>query len=214
VPGLGQLPVVGRLFSDHNGDHVKTEIVLQITPHIVRPQLTMDSDTRELWSGTDTNVRTEQLRLDPSRPVASSATGAPALPYTPVKPGQVGGGTMGPPPAASGSAATAPKSAFGQPPPPMRTTPPPAPYNGRFSGTPAVPQGSTCRGSRTGATTTHAGVWQRRRLGRKHGAAASATWSGAGGADSTDAARANAPAADGHSQRQPAVLDPAAAPEP
>ncbi|QWC90421.1 type IV pilus secretin PilQ [Cupriavidus metallidurans] len=141
VPGLGQLPVVGRLFSDHNGDHVKTEIVLQITPHIVRPQLTMDSDTRELWSGTDTNVRTEQLRLDPSRPVASSATGAPALPYTPVKPGQVGGGTMGPPPAASGSAATAPKSAFGQPPPPMRTTPPPAPYNGRFSGTPAVPQG-------------------------------------------------------------------------
>jgi general secretion pathway protein D len=132
---------LGGLFSDHNGDHVKTEIVLQITPHIVRPQLTMDSDTRELWSGTDTNVRTEQLRLDPSRPVASSATGAPALPYTPVKPGQVGGGTMGPPPAASGSAATAPKSAFGQPPPPMRTTPPPAPYNGRFSGTPAVPQG-------------------------------------------------------------------------
>ncbi|MDE4920051.1 type IV pilus secretin PilQ [Cupriavidus metallidurans] len=141
VPGLGQLPVVGRLFSDHNGDHVKTEIVLQITPHIVRPQLTMDSDTRELWSGTDTNVRTEQLRLDPSRPVASTASGAPALPYTPVKPGQVGGGTMGPPPAASGSAAATPKSAFGQPPPPMRTTPPPAPYNGRFSGTPAVPQG-------------------------------------------------------------------------
>ena len=141
VPGLGQLPVVGRLFSDPNGDHVKTEIVLQITPHIVRPQLTMDSDTRELWSGTDTNVRTEQLRLDPSRPVASTASGAPALPYTPVKPGQVGGGTMGPPPAASGSAAATPKSAFGQPPPPMRTTPPPAPYNGRFSGTPAVPQG-------------------------------------------------------------------------
>jgi len=166
VPGLGQLPVLGRLFSDHNGDHVKTEIVLQITPHIVRPQLAADGETRELWSGTDTNVRTEQLRLDPASPVAPLANGQamPQLPYAPARAGQVGGGTTGPAvssvrpepsapaPAtqATGSAAVIggdtgnanpvpPKGAFGQPPPPMRTTPPPAPYGGRFSGTPAVP---------------------------------------------------------------------------
>ncbi|HEX8028456.1 MAG TPA: type IV pilus secretin PilQ, partial [Vicinamibacterales bacterium] len=65
VPGLGQLPVLGRLFSDHNGDHTKTEIVLQITPHIVRPQLAADVDTQEVWSGTDVNVHADQLRLDP-----------------------------------------------------------------------------------------------------------------------------------------------------
>ncbi len=35
VPGLGQIPVLGRLFSSHKDDGMKTEIVLSITPRIV-----------------------------------------------------------------------------------------------------------------------------------------------------------------------------------
>ena len=35
VPGLGQMPVLGRLFSSHKDDSTKTEIVLSITPRIV-----------------------------------------------------------------------------------------------------------------------------------------------------------------------------------
>ena len=35
VPGLGQIPILGRLFSSHKDDKSKTEIVLSITPHIV-----------------------------------------------------------------------------------------------------------------------------------------------------------------------------------
>ncbi|MFP3549641.1 secretin N-terminal domain-containing protein [Paraburkholderia sp. SIMBA_049] len=141
VPGLGQLPVLGRLFSNHNGDHVKTEIVLQITPHIVRPQIAADADTQEVWSGTDVNVHSEQLRLDPV-----VAELEPAVPRPVVRtPGSVGGGTTG------GAAATphsstqgrpttqSPASAFGQLPPAPRTAPPQQPYGGRYSTLPAPP---------------------------------------------------------------------------
>jgi general secretion pathway protein D len=140
VPGLGQLPILGRLFSDHNGDHVKTEIVLQITPHIVRPQLSADADTQELWSGTDVDVHADQLRLDP---VVSDATQHAPLP--PVHaPGNVGGGTVGAPREPHASATVPgttapPTSSFGQLPPAPRTTAPPLPYGGRFSTLPSAP---------------------------------------------------------------------------
>jgi len=142
VPGLGQLPVLGRLFSDHGGDHKKTEIVLQITPHIVRPQVAADADTQEVWSGTDVNVHADQLRLDP---VALNAE-APAAPVAKAVPGSVGGGTSGgaaspPLDAAANRAQPSPGSgAFGRMPAAPRTTPPPDPYGGRFSRSqPALP---------------------------------------------------------------------------
>ncbi|CAE6728297.1 secretin N-terminal domain-containing protein [Paraburkholderia haematera] len=140
VPGLGQLPVLGRLFSDHNGDHVKTEIVLQITPHIVRPQLAADVDTQEVWSGTDVNVHADQLRLDP----VIAAAAVPGAPAVKPMPGSVGGGTTGSKAAqagsAAGSSATVPATgSFGQLPPPQRTTPPPPPYGGRFAPQPTAP---------------------------------------------------------------------------
>ncbi|WP_321917714.1 MULTISPECIES: type IV pilus secretin PilQ [unclassified Paraburkholderia] len=138
VPGLGQLPVLGRLFSNHNGDHVKTEIVLQITPHIVRPMVAPDADTQELWSGTDVNVHADQLRLDPV--VASAATSV--APAAKPMPGMVGGGTVGGASSRSGAEAypalpSPSNGAFGQMAPAPRTTPPPEPYGGRFSRNPA-----------------------------------------------------------------------------
>ncbi|RQR26253.1 general secretion pathway protein GspD [Burkholderia sp. Bp9143] len=167
VPGLGQLPVLGRLFSDHGGDHKKTEIVLQITPHVIRPQVAADADMQEVWSGTDVNVHADQLRLDPvalnaEAPAApeakegkdakdaKDAKEAPAAPEAKVVPGSVGGGTSGgaapsPLEAAANRAQPSPGSgAFGQLPAAPRTTPPPDPYGGRFSRPqPASPAPST-----------------------------------------------------------------------
>ena len=138
VPGLGQLPVRGRLFSNHNGDHVKTEIVLQITPHIVRPQIAADADTQEVWSGTDVNVHADQLRLDPV-----VAELEPAVPRPVVRtPGSVGGGTTGGAQRSSTQnrpTTPPPASAFGQLPVQPRTTPPPQPYGGRYSTLPSLP---------------------------------------------------------------------------
>jgi general secretion pathway protein D len=138
VPGLGQLPLLGHLFSNHNGDHGKTEIVLQITPHIIRPQLTADADTQEVWSGTDGSVRAERWRAEPDASGAAAAT-----------PGGVGGsGGAGGAASASSPVVTAPPGgAFGQQPVPMRTTPPPEPYGGRFASTPGVPPAAPTSGN-------------------------------------------------------------------
>ncbi len=65
VPGLGQVPVAGRLFSSNNGNASKSEIVLSITPHIVRPQILPEARVGDVWSGTEANVRDRPLRLDP-----------------------------------------------------------------------------------------------------------------------------------------------------
>jgi general secretion pathway protein D len=57
IPGLSQIPVVGRLFGSHNSDREKSEIVLSITPHIIRTQARAASDSTEFWYGTETRSR-------------------------------------------------------------------------------------------------------------------------------------------------------------
>src|SRR5574340_152185 len=52
VPGLGQIPVLGHLFSSHKKDGKKTEIVLAITPRIVGSARLHDAGEVEYWSGT------------------------------------------------------------------------------------------------------------------------------------------------------------------
>ncbi len=76
VPGLGDLPLLGRLFSSHKDDARKTEIILSITPHIVRNIRRPDAELTEFWSGTDTTLRTRPLSL---QPVGMVKTGSTAL---------------------------------------------------------------------------------------------------------------------------------------
>jgi general secretion pathway protein D len=53
VPGLGEIPVIGRLFSSKSTDAIKTDILLSITPHIVRRVEVPDEDVRSIWSGRE-----------------------------------------------------------------------------------------------------------------------------------------------------------------
>lgn len=57
IPGLSQIPIVGRLFGSNSTDREKTEIVLSITPHIIRTQARPPSDATEFWYGTETRSR-------------------------------------------------------------------------------------------------------------------------------------------------------------
>jgi general secretion pathway protein D len=57
IPGLSQIPIVGRLFGSHNSDREKSEIVLSVTPHIIRTQARAASDATEFWYGTETRSR-------------------------------------------------------------------------------------------------------------------------------------------------------------
>jgi general secretion pathway protein D len=123
IPGLSQIPVVGRLFGSHNSDREKNEIVLSITPHIIRTQARPASDATEFWYGTETRSRSTPFGggggFDSSGSSAASAGGA----------GAVGGGaglpTVGPRP--SVSQPVAPSAPAPLPPPAAPAGPPPHP---------------------------------------------------------------------------------------
>ncbi len=61
VPILGDIPLIGQLFSTTQVDTVATEIVLTITPHIVRKLDTPGLEAQAFWSGTETNYSTTPL---------------------------------------------------------------------------------------------------------------------------------------------------------
>jgi general secretion pathway protein D len=78
VPGLGQMPILGRLFSSHKDDSKKTEIVLSITPRIVGSARLADASEVEYWAGTESSLRSNLLNMKPLGSVALSGMGASA----------------------------------------------------------------------------------------------------------------------------------------
>ena len=56
LPGLGDIPLIGRLFSNQQDQKSKTEIVLAITPRIVSNIARPSAEISEYWSGTDTVI--------------------------------------------------------------------------------------------------------------------------------------------------------------
>ena len=56
IPGLGDIPIVGRLFGSRNTDREKNEIVLSITPRIIRAQTRPAADVSEFWYGSESRI--------------------------------------------------------------------------------------------------------------------------------------------------------------
>ncbi len=71
VPGLGDLPVLGRLFSSQRDDFQRTELVLAITPRILRNAPRPDLAQAEMWVGSEMATR---LRATPTRVALASAS--------------------------------------------------------------------------------------------------------------------------------------------
>ncbi|MCD6706886.1 MAG: type II and III secretion system protein [Thiobacillus sp.] len=85
IPGLGQIPVLGRLFSSHKDDNTKTEIVLSITPRIVGSARLREAREVEYWSGTESGLRDSLFNMKPLGSVAVS-TAAAAAPVARARP--------------------------------------------------------------------------------------------------------------------------------
>jgi len=64
VPGLGDIPVLGHLFSSTTVDAITTEVILTITPRIIRPLNMPNVETQTFWSGTETNYAIAPLFTD------------------------------------------------------------------------------------------------------------------------------------------------------
>ena len=131
IPFLGDLPLIGQLFTANKTDNKRTDLFLTLTPHIIRsPQIT-DEDLIPIWVGTENNVSFSGLntRLESPNATGSPFDAPPAVaPQTPGRP--VGTG-----PASAGSATALPNIPQGGMPndPFKRPVPAPAPA-------PVVPQ--------------------------------------------------------------------------
>lgn len=96
IPLLGDVPLLGRLFSSQSDSGNKTEIILSITPRLIRNAQRKEPAAESFWSGTEANLRLKPLQLRsletmptnavPAKPgeevkqttVAPAATAAPA----------------------------------------------------------------------------------------------------------------------------------------
>lgn len=64
LPGLGDIPLIGRLFSNQEDKKNKTEIVLAITPRIISNIQLPKAEISEYWSGTE-NMISDKPRISP-----------------------------------------------------------------------------------------------------------------------------------------------------
>jgi general secretion pathway protein D len=98
IPGLGDIPILSRLFGTNHRDQEKDEIVLSITPRIIRMQPRPASDTTEFWYGSESRVRAHPFATDagaaraggsaPTGPAQGAAPTAPTIyPAPAVSPG-------------------------------------------------------------------------------------------------------------------------------
>lgn len=88
LPGLGDLPVAGRLFSSQRDESQRTELVLAITPRVLRNVRHAEASETELWVGTEMSprlrppgggvARSPDAAADkPQQPTAAPAGAAP-----------------------------------------------------------------------------------------------------------------------------------------
>ncbi|MHB1397589.1 MAG: secretin N-terminal domain-containing protein [Trichloromonadaceae bacterium] len=153
VAFLGELPLIGNLFSSHNNTKAKREILLSITPRIVRSVEMPRADVATIWSGGEDNLQagpnfgafagtfipaTEQPPVAPSPaqqapegfPVLQQGLhGPPLVPSVIEPPLSPAAGTAPAPPAlvVAPPAAITPPAAVASPVQPMPVQPMPAP---------------------------------------------------------------------------------------
>jgi len=53
IPGVGDFPAIGSLFSNHNDDETKTDVLMVITPVVIRSQEIPGTEATEIWSGSE-----------------------------------------------------------------------------------------------------------------------------------------------------------------
>jgi general secretion pathway protein D len=56
IPFIGDIPIVGRLFSREGNEHHTTDLVLTLTPHIIRIPDVTEEDVTPYFVGTDSNI--------------------------------------------------------------------------------------------------------------------------------------------------------------
>lgn len=139
VPGLGNLPVLSRIFAGESIDRAQSELLIVLVPHIVRSLNVDDQNLRGVAAGTEQVVKlTYGPREEAKDEKAPASAGTGPAPLAPAPAGMMER-LLRPAPAVQPGASPAPASPFpapaapvplpaGQPPPPApEAAKPPAP---------------------------------------------------------------------------------------
>ena len=116
VPGVGDLPIVGRLFGSQTDSNGRTEILLSITPRIVRAVQRPPASASEFGAGTEASFRRRPdnaVRAQVALPTTGARPATPAL----TLPATVTTTPVAPPPAQE------PATSFSVPPSALPATP-------------------------------------------------------------------------------------------
>ncbi len=88
IPGLSDIPLVGRLFAHSTKSADQTDIILTLTPHIIRVLDLTEADLRPFRVGRDSIAPlTELPALEPPKPPELPKPDDPVNPLAPKKPG-------------------------------------------------------------------------------------------------------------------------------
>jgi len=79
IPGIGDIPAVGALFTNYNNSHDRTDVLLTITPRVVRGWEQPSVSERQFYSGTENSYDHRQLFAE-LKTRAVSEGGAPLAP--------------------------------------------------------------------------------------------------------------------------------------
>jgi general secretion pathway protein D len=107
VPALGELPLIGHLFTNDNSNRDKSEIVLLITPRIIRNLVTPGYDALVLPAGTEADIGGHSLSIGRTPPHSLAVGGHPGpAAALPAVAAPAAAGANGSVPAVTGAAAT------------------------------------------------------------------------------------------------------------
>ncbi len=136
VPGISSIPILRDLFASNDKEIVQTDIVMLLTPHIVRTHALTQKDFSPVFVGTSGNLGMSgpppliqppapAAQKPPAAPLPGSATTPAGAPVPPaVQPPPVQAVPPATPPPAQAAPPAAPRAAQ---PPPAQAAPPPQP---------------------------------------------------------------------------------------
>jgi general secretion pathway protein D len=114
IPLIGDLPLAGRLFGSRSDTRQKTEIILSITPHLVRNIQRREPASEAFWSGTEASLRDKPLVLGGAALAAAQGSDTPAKQPYPAPAAAVAAAVAGAP--ATGGDPNAPRLTWVAPP--------------------------------------------------------------------------------------------------
>ncbi len=107
-PGLAKIPFMRYLFSDNKTQHEENEVLIVLTPRIVRMPDWTKANLRPLYSGSETNVQVKR-----ETEIRAPSTPTPAQPPAQEPPMNQNAAPGAPAPSAPGAAATTANTARG-----------------------------------------------------------------------------------------------------